>query len=60
MSARLNNLNIETDGTEEEAVERLVATLEMEVEEDRGSEGMDEGGADQRALVALELQTQEA
>ena len=32
----------------------------MEVEEERGSEGEDEGGGTQRALGALEFLTQEA
>ena len=35
----LNNLNIETAVTEEEAAEGLEASLGIEVEEDRGSEG---------------------
>ena len=39
MAACLNNLTIETAGTEEEAAEGLAAVLEMEVEEDRGSKG---------------------
>ena len=39
MAARLNNLTIETAGTEEEAAEGISAALEMEVEEDRGSKG---------------------
>ena len=63
--AGLNNLNIETAGTEEEAAEGLEAALgmasqEMEVEEDRGSEGEYESGESPRALGALELLTQEA
>ena len=37
------NLSIETAGTDEEAAEGLAAALEMEVEEDRGSEGEEEG-----------------
>ena len=44
MAARLNKLSIETAGTQEEAAEGLAAALEMEVEEDRGSEGEEEGG----------------
>ena len=61
----LNNLNIETGGTEEEAAEGLGAALgrasqDMEVEEDRGSEVEDEGGDTQQALGALEFLTQEA
>ena len=39
----LNNLNIETGGTEEEAAEGLEATLEMEVEGDGQYEGASEG-----------------
>ena len=35
MAARLNNLSIETGGTEEEVAEGLAAAIEMEVEEDR-------------------------
>ena len=58
--AGINNLTIETEGTEEEAAEGLVAALEMEVEEDRGSEGEEEGGGTQRALGALEFLSQEA
>ena len=61
----LNNLRIETARTAEEATEGLeaalgMATLEMEVEEDRGREGEEEGGGTQRALGALEFLTQEA
>ena len=63
--AGLNNLIIETAGTEEESAEGLKAALgmasqEMEVEEDRGSEGEDLGGGTQRALGPLEFLTQEA
>ena len=39
----LNNLTIETAGTEEEVAQGLATALEMEVYEDRGSEGEDEG-----------------
>ena len=39
MAACLNNLTIETAGTEKEAAEGLADVLEMEVEEDRGSKG---------------------
>ena len=53
----LHNLNIETAGTEEEAAEGLTAALEMEVEEDRGSEGEDEGEGTLRALISLEFLT---
>ena len=35
----INILTIETSGTEEEAAEGLVDALEMEDDEDRGSEG---------------------
>ena len=56
----INNLNIETAGTEEEAAEGLVVALEMQVDENRGSEGEEEGGGTQRALLALEFLTQEA
>ena len=60
MVARRLNLNIEAAGTEEEAAEGLVAALEMELEEDRGSKGEEEVGGIQRALGALEFLTQEA
>ena len=46
----INNLSIETAGTEEEATEGLAAALRMEVEEDKDIEGEDEGGGTQRAL----------
>ena len=58
--AGLLNLNIEMAVTEEEAAEGLAATIDMEVEEDRGSEGEDEGGGTQRKLEALEFLAQEA
>ena len=45
---------------EEEAAEGLAAALAMEVKEDRGSEGEDEGGGAQRAMGALEFLTQDA
>ena len=51
--AGINILSIETAGTEEAEAEGLAAALEMEVEEDRGSEGEEEGGGNQRALGAL-------
>ena len=60
MMTRLTNLSIETAGTEEEAAEGLAAALEMEAEEDRGSEGDEEGGGNQRALGSLEFLTKEA
>ena len=53
MAGLLNNLSIETAGTEEEAAEGLKAALAMEVEGDRGSEGEEEGGGTQRSLEAL-------
>ena len=56
----LNNLNIETAGTEEEASEVLIEALRMEVEEEGASEGEEEGGGTLQALRALELLTQEA
>ena len=58
--AEINNLSIETAGTEEEVSEGLAAVLEMEITEDRGSEGEEEGGGTQRALEAFEFLTQEA
>ena len=54
--AVLDNLQIETAGTGEEAAEGLeaaMATQEMEVEGDGGSEGEEGGGGTQRALEAL-------
>ena len=42
--ARIKNLTIETAVTEEDAAEGLVAALEMEVGEYRGSGGEEEGG----------------
>ena len=53
--SKLNKLTIDTEGTEEEAAGNLkaahgMATQEMEVEEDRGSEGEDEDGGNKRAL----------
>ena len=60
MLAGITNLAIETEGTEEEAAEQLAASLEMEVEADRGGEGEAESGGTQRALGALEFLTQEA
>ena len=60
MAGLINNLTIETAGTEEEAAEGLAAALEMEMEEDRVREVGDEGGGAQTALGALEFLTQEA
>ena len=56
----INNLTIETAGTEEEAEEGLVAALEMKVEGERGREGEEGGRGTQRALEALDFLTQEA
>ena len=61
----MDNLNIETAVTEEEAAEGLEAALgisthEMEVEGDGESEGEEGGGGTQRALEALEFLTQDA
>ena len=60
MAALLNNLTIETTGTEEEVAEHLEAALGMNVEEDGGSEGEEGGEGTQRALGALEFLTQDA
>ena len=49
----LNILTIETAGTEEEAAEGLAPALETEVEEERGSEGEEEGAGSQKALGDL-------
>ena len=56
----LDNLTIETAGTEEEAAVGIEAALAMEVEGDRESEGDEDGGGTQRALGDLEFLTQEA
>ena len=56
---QINNLTIETAGTEEEAAEVLEDTLDMELEE-RCGEGEEGGGGTKRALEALEFLTQEA
>ena len=56
----INSLTIETEGTEEEAVEGLSASLEMEVKENRGSEGEEYVGGAQRSLGSLEFLTQNA
>ena len=50
MAGLLNNLNIEAEVTEEEAVEGLEVALGMKVEEDRGRKGKEEGGGTLRAL----------
>ena len=62
MRAALNNLRIETAGTEAKAEERLEAALEMKVEEARGdSVEVEEGGdGTLREIGALEFLTQDA
>ena len=60
MVSGLNNLTIETVGTEEEVEEGLAEALEMDVDGDSDSEGEEGGGGTQRALEALEFLTQEA
>ena len=62
LAARLNNLRIETVGTEEAATEQLEAVLETEVEEEREDlvDGKEEGVETQRALGALKFLTQDA
>ena len=60
MLTRINNITIDTEGMEEEAAEQLTAALEMEVEEDRDSEGEEGGDGTQRALGAPEFLTQDA
>ena len=60
IAARFVNLKIETAVTEEEAAEGMAEALQMEIEEERDSEGGEEGGGTQRALEALEFLTQEA
>ena len=49
MAGLLNNRNIETADTEEEAAEGLAEALRMEVEEVERSEGKEEGGGTLRA-----------
>ena len=60
MAAEMENLSIETAGTEEEAVQGLASALGMYIEEDRGSKGEEGGDGTQRALEALEFLTQDA
>ena len=60
IAVTLDNLNIETAVTEEEATEGLAVALEMQVEEDEGSDGEEGGGGTQQAVEALEFLTQEA
>ena len=43
MAGLINNLNIETGGTKEEAAEVLEAALRMEVEDDGKDDGDSEG-----------------
>ena len=50
IASRLNNLTIETAGTEEEATEGLAVALDMQVDEDEEREGEEGGGGTQRAL----------
>ena len=58
----LNNLTIETTGTEEVAVEVLVAELQMEIKEEGevDSEVKEEGDGTHGSLVDLEFLTQDA
>ena len=56
----LNNLNIETAVTEEEAADGLEATLGMEVEENRDREVEEVVEGTQQTLGSLELLTQDA
>ena len=60
MLAGINNLTIETTGTEEEAAEQLTDALEMEVEQDRDIEVKEEGYGTQRAMGSLDFLTQDA
>ena len=57
MATALNNITVETAGTQEEAAEQLEAVLEMEVE--KTGKGEEEGEGNQRALEALEFLTQD-
>ena len=61
MAGLLNNLSIETEGTEEEVVEVIEAALGMEVDrngkDDGAGEGKEEGKVTLRALGALEFLT---
>ena len=62
MAAVFNNLNIETPGIEEEAVEGLEAALGMDIEEVGYiyGEGKEGGDGTQRALEAIEFLTQDS
>ena len=56
----IENLNIETTGTEEEAKERLEAVLGMEIEDEGEVEGEERVEMTQRELGSLEFLTQDA
>ena len=58
--ASLSNLIIETATIEGEAAEGLAVALDIEVKEERNSEGGKKGGGTLRALEALEFLNQEA
>ena len=60
MAGLVNNLNIDTATSEEEATERLEEALGMEGVEAEVSEGEEGGGGTLRALESLEFLTQEA
>ena len=60
MAGILNNLNIETVVTDEEAADGLEAALGMEVEDYRDSEGEEGGEGTLRALGAHEFLAQDA
>ena len=59
MVQAINNLTIDTAIMEEEAADGLEAALGMEVEETGKVDGKEGGEGTQRALVSLELLTQE-
>ena len=58
----MNNLNIETEGTEEEATEGLEDALGMELDQDGegGGEEEEQGYGTERVLGALDFITQDA
>ena len=60
MAGLMNNLNIDTATTEDEAAEGLAEALRMEGVEAEGSEGEEGGGGNLRELESLEFLTQEA